>query len=77
MEHQLRCDNKMHGVIVEDGVLEIKCDSRFCGAGPGIIVLHRFDTTTGELLGTNRFKNPRGRVEVDGTQHDSAPVRPA
>lgn len=74
---EFRCDAKMHGILVELGIIEIKCDSRFCGAGPGITVLHRFDTTTGQLIGTNRFRNPRGRVIADVIDHDSAPVRPA
>jgi len=51
----MRCGSKKHGVIVCPGLLEIKCDSRFCGAGSGVVVLHRFDATTGELVDTRRF----------------------
>lgn len=54
----LRCDNKLHGMLIDVGEVEVKCDSRFCGAHPGSTVLHRFSTTTGELLGTERFQNP-------------------
>lgn len=54
----LRCPAKKHGEL-QDDVLEIKCDSRFCGAGPGVVVIHRFDVNTGELVETRRFKDPR------------------
>jgi hypothetical protein len=54
----LRCGAKKHGVL-DDDVIEVKCDSRFCGAGPGMIVLHRFSASTGELVETRQFKDPR------------------
>lgn len=57
----LRCGSKKHAVLVGD-ILEVKCSSRFCGAGPGITVTHKFDLNTGKLLGTNKYKDPaRGR----------------
>ena len=54
----LRCPNKKHGEITQPGVIEVKCVSRFCGAGDGVIVLHKFDSRTGELINTHRYKNP-------------------
>jgi hypothetical protein len=36
--------------------IEVKCGSKSCGAGPGVVVLHRFDSTTGEVLGTTRYR---------------------
>lgn len=39
-------------------VLETKCKSGRCGAGPGVVVLHRFSVETGKLLKTQRFKDP-------------------
>lgn len=72
--HELRCDNKLHGMI-EDSIFEVKCDSRFCGAGPGVTVLHRFNTQTGELVSTNRYRNPERRPRA---AHDNpAAVRSA
>lgn len=53
---ELRCDNILHGVL-NDGLLEVKCRSRFCGAGPGVVVIHKFDPETGELVRTNRYKD--------------------
>lgn len=76
MRHQLRCDNKMHGIVVADGVIEFKCDSRFCGAAPGIIVLHRFDIASGKMIETHKYKNPNGGKR-NGTYVDPASVRPA
>lgn len=56
---ELRCDNKLHGIIVEPGVVEVRCSSRFCGAGREAVVLHRFDVGSGKLIDTQRFKEPR------------------
>lgn len=53
----LRCEAKKHGEL-DDGLVEIKCSSRFCGAGSGVVVIHRFDASTGELRETLRFKDP-------------------
>lgn len=57
MTRELRCASKKHAVLIEEGsgLLEIKCDSRFCGARPGAIVLHRFDLTTGALVDTHKY----------------------
>lgn len=70
----LRCDGKLHGKV-DDGVIEVTCKSRFCGWRPGIVVLHRFDLASGELTGTQRFKNPDG--SKNGTDNDPAAVRSA
>jgi hypothetical protein len=64
---ELRCNSKKHGVVTDEKLLEIKCDSRFCGARKGVIVLHLFDMTTGELVRTVQFKNPAR--EVNSTCH--------
>jgi len=78
---ELRCPgNKLHGIIVSDGVLEVKCDSKFCGHGPGVVVLHRFDINTGEVLGTKTYKNPNighERSTNNGHCNDSAALRSA
>lgn len=58
MSHELRCDYKLHGIIVEEGVMEVRCGSEFCGSKGGVVVLHRFDVATGELIDTKRFKDP-------------------
>lgn len=76
----LRCDSKKFGELTEDGRLEVKCPSKFCGAAPGTVVLHRFDPLNGELLETKRFRDPGpGALEEvqDGSRHNSAPVRSA
>lgn len=58
---ELRCDSKKYGeYIPETGLLEIKCNSKFCGAGNGIIVIHRFDVLNGmKLVDTKRFRQPK------------------
>lgn len=55
----LRCDSKKHAEFIEPGVIEVKCNSRICGSGNGVVVIHRFDTNTGKLLDTKRFREPR------------------
>jgi hypothetical protein len=55
----LRCPSKKHGSIVGNNVVEVKCGSRFCGAKRGVIVLHRFNTQSGELLDTKRYREIR------------------
>lgn len=55
----LRCPSKKHGELVEPSIVEIKCNSRFCGAQDGAVVLHRFDAGTGDLIDTRIFKEPR------------------
>lgn len=73
---ELHCENKLHGILIEPGVLEVKCGSRFCGAESGVVVLHQFDTTTGKLVKTLRFKEPPlGRKVHDPREH--TPVRSA
>lgn len=53
---ELRCRNKLHGVV-NDGLLEFKCGSSFCGAGTGVVVIHQFDPITGALVNTKRYKD--------------------
>lgn len=76
----LRCPHAKHAVLEEDYV-EVKCRSRFCGAGPGTVVLHRFNKSTGELLDTLKFQDPAATIEERrgkrGTGQDSAAVRPS
>lgn len=62
----LRCSHRMFGEVilppVSDPVeFEVACPSRWCGKRPGVIVLHRFNLNTGELLSTRQFRNPQGR----------------
>lgn len=74
----LRCPSKKHGVVIEPGpaVVEIACDSRFCGSVPGVTILHRFNAATGELVETKQFKNPR-KDQAHAAHHHAAAVRSA
>lgn len=56
----LRCEFIKHAELISPGVIEFKCRSKKCGHGPGIVVIHKFDTITGEMLSTKRFKDPEG-----------------
>lgn len=67
----IRCPGRMVGRLGDlNGRLawETKCSSRVCGAGTGVVVLHRFDACTGELLDTRRYREPvqpKAREEVN------------
>lgn len=70
----IRCENKLHGILVDATTFEVKCDSRFCGARPGITVLHRFDIRTGAMIDTHRYISP-GRSKTHATDDHSSAVR--
>lgn len=53
----LRCEHKKHAELNE-GILEVKCSSRFCQAGGGVVVIHRWDALTGARLEDKRFAVP-------------------
>jgi hypothetical protein len=59
---QLRCEAGLHGIIKErkgKRVFEIRCKNKWCTDRiPGIVVLHYFDTETGKLVDTNKFRDP-------------------
>lgn len=55
---ELRCGLRLHGVLTDEGILEISCRSALCGHRDGAVVIHRFDAVTGELLGTRIYKDP-------------------
>jgi hypothetical protein len=58
MALDLRCPAKLHGRMVEDHSLEVKCDSRFCGAGRGVVVFHVIDVLEGKIIKTTKFQDP-------------------
>jgi len=67
----LRCTAKKHGEL-DEAFIEFKCSSRFCGAGPGVVVIHRFDASTGELRETLQFKDPGRKGSHHGSRNGTA-----
>jgi hypothetical protein len=68
----LRCGHRKFAELdPEEGILEVKCTSKFCGAEVGVVVIHRFDVTTGELLGTLKFREPPKKKELNSDAHGS------
>lgn len=54
----LRCASKLHGRLDgEKREIEVKCSSRFCGAEPGVVVLHRIHLDSGEVT-TSVYREP-------------------
>lgn len=72
----LRCGAKLHGTL-DDGIIEVKCNSRFCGAETGVVVLHRFDAITGELVETRQFNDPGRKGAANEQPRNGAAVRSA
>ena len=54
---ELRCGPRLHATVIDDHTIEVKCNSRWCGAVDGIVVLHRFDLRTGAVE-TSKYKAP-------------------
>lgn len=71
----LRCENGIKFGEAHDGIVEFKCRSTRCGHAPGVIVIHQFDSGTGELLKTQRFQDITSREE--GKHNDSTSLRSA
>ena len=64
MTTQLRCDGNLYGVLDDDHqTLEVKCKRRACGYAPGVVVLHTISLTTGQVITTQRFREPQVRKE--------------
>lgn len=73
----LRCGHKKFGELTDDGYIEVKCSSKFCGE-PGTVVIHRFSAFTGDMIETKRFRDPAPIVKEEvqhGSGYDSASVR--
>lgn len=64
---ELRCPNGIKFAEVVGDLIEVKCRSLRCGAGAGVVVLHRFRPATGEFVGTKRFRDPMNMKGV-GTE---------
>jgi hypothetical protein len=75
MKQDLRCEFIKHAELVSPGIIEFKCRSKKCGHGPGVVVLHKFNAMTGEMIGTDRFRDPE-RVN-NGTSSEFNSVRDA
>lgn len=58
---ELRCPSRLHGILLDNAVIEVKCRNSRCGAQAGVVVLHHFDAHTGQLIDTKRYSDP-GKV---------------
>lgn len=61
---ELRCGSKLHGILRDGEVLEVRCDSVFCGHQKGTVVIHRINLHTGQVE-TMKYKDPGGREPLD------------
>ena len=74
MPTELRCDKRLHGVLTDDGVLEVSCRSALCGHRDGVVVIHRFDASSGEFLSTKFYKDASevGKEQGDALGHSTS-----
>lgn len=75
----LRCGTTLHGRLTDDRWLEVKCNRRACGYRKGMVLLHTIDITTGKVVKTDHFaepKNPR-KEQGNAPDHTSSSVRSA
>ncbi len=49
--------------LMDQGILEVRCKSKWCGAKSGVIVLHRISLETGEVVKTLQFRDPKRAKE--------------
>jgi hypothetical protein len=56
-DYELRCPSRVHGRVVSEDVVEVRCASRWCGKRAGVVILHRFEISSGKLLETRQYKN--------------------
>jgi len=70
---ELRCGKRLHGILTDDGVIEISCRSALCGHVDGNVVIHKFDAETGDFLGSKLYKDPNTLREeqADGLGHST------
>jgi len=72
----LRCDTTLYGRLTDDRWLEVKCKRRACGYFKGTVVLHTIDITTGQVVSTKKFAEPKTQKErAHASHHPSAAVR--
>lgn len=77
---KLRCEGgHTFGEVLSPTELEVRCRNRKCGYEPGVLVLHRFDTRTGAVLGTKTYRDAAllKEEESSGTDCAAAAVRSA
>lgn len=68
---EIRCPSRIVGKV-HDGLLEVKCSSRHCGVGNGVVVMHYFDLLNGKLIKTRKFREPS---KLFNQKEASAPCR--
>jgi hypothetical protein len=62
---ELRCDSgRLHGYVIEaSGILEVSCRSTRCGKKIGVVVVHRFNLSSGQVISTRLYSEPRKEFE--------------
>ena len=55
---ELRCNGTLHGILLPNGLLEVKCHHIKCTKGKPGTLFHYFNSTTGEIVDTKMFQDP-------------------
>jgi hypothetical protein len=72
---ELRCPNEILHGVVNDDFIEVKCRSNRCGHRTGVVVMHRFNVITGELVSTQLFRETPTKERKDGAPRERTAVR--
>ena len=64
----LKCSSGRLLGTVEGHFLEIACRSTKCGKRPGVVVIHKFDTRTGECLSTRLYQEAHDTTHLKGEE---------
>lgn len=70
----LRCGHALYGLLTDGRWLEVKCKRRACGYQKGLVVLHTIDITSGQVVSTKRFTDPRITKEKTDAVNNSSPA---
>lgn len=55
---ELRCESHLHGIINDEGLIEVKCRWKPCVNEIGVVVFHYFNAETGKEVDTKKFLDP-------------------
>lgn len=72
----LRCEGTLYGRLTDNRWLEVKCKRSQCGYRKGKVILHTIDVTTGQVVSTRKFAEPKRQKENQhAADHARAAVR--
>lgn len=72
MSKELTCASGRLLGVVDEMFVEIACRSTKCGKRPGVVVIHRFDMTSGDCVSTRRYTEAQETLTLKGEASDTS-----